>query len=416
MIIPPAKGKGTRKKSGPHDCAARPFLILLIYRLVLDGADGNAVPAFLGKHVADTLTLSLDAVSSNLVLVDEGSLHSLGTLVGETDVNLLGTILRCVTLDDNLSVLVVLEVHCNLLYVRHLVVSDVVAANLEEDVAHGVELVVVNLYNLGLAVLASGKLSLKGSVGGVAAVEGGVGSLYIATKSVDLSVESIDFTLIVGLNALEAVAEVVRYAGEELYCSVVGVVTAGSVLDVVVCHVPSDRGLDGDSPLTTCAEVEVEVKANLGCEIVVVAVATVTFGEVTGRSVPEVVAPACACYSLNLEETTAAVVACEEVVEINGAINAHILAVKSGSALGTATPRRGVHAPCALYAEAEYGRNLLVDVNADHTTHVAPEGGILEGGSTTTHEAERPVIPKFALLESFLSLHCRCSQEHCSDE
>ena len=55
-------------------------------------ADRNAVPAQLLEHVGLTTTLSIDAASVNLVLVDEHVLNSLGTAIGQTDVVVVRTL------------------------------------------------------------------------------------------------------------------------------------------------------------------------------------------------------------------------------------------------------------------------------------------------------------------------------------
>ncbi len=134
---------------------------------------------------------------------------------------------------------------------------------------------------------------------------------------VDLAVEGVDFSLVVGLNALEAVAEVVGYAGLKVERGLVGVVSGGGLVNVGVRHVPYDRRFEGDCEVFVY--VEVEVKSDFGCEVVPV---------FAGGLVEVFVAPACTGYCLDREGTAFAIVASKEVEEVDCAIHAYIRVIE----------------------------------------------------------------------------------------
>ena len=64
--------------------------MLIFFSLLahVDGANRNAVPVRLAEHVTHAQTSSINALGSNLVLVDQQVAHDVGACVGQTLVNL----------------------------------------------------------------------------------------------------------------------------------------------------------------------------------------------------------------------------------------------------------------------------------------------------------------------------------------
>mgnify|MGYP003488380193 FL=1 len=322
---------------------------------LLKGADAYAVPRLLREHVADAFALGVDAVSGDLVALDELSLNSLCTSVGKTYIHFEGTVGRSVAANLNLSVLVVLEVSCDHLHVGLLVSGDLGRTDAEEDVADRVEVVVHFLDNFLRAVQASGELVREAVSLGFPSVGVGYRLVESGAEVVDLTVEGVDFSLVVGLYASELVAtEVVGEAELQVESSVVCVVSGIALLNVVAGHVPNDRGLEGESNVV--AYVVVEVQADLCAEVVGVACA-----------VHVVVDPASAGNYFKTEGTNLAVVTAEEVAEVHCAIDPHVRVVESCAAAVANLPTRGVHAELAFSTYSESRCDLLGYVQAYET-------------------------------------------------
>jgi hypothetical protein len=144
----------------------------------------------------------------------------------------------------------------------------------EEDVADVVE-VVNNLFNSSGTTVASVELSLEVSELSEKSCVVCATSFEVAAESVDLSVESVNFCLVVGTNESEVmctvrVLEVVCDTSFELEVHIVRVVVR-IVTEVVVfvnalvaVHIPKEGGLDRECPSLSFAKVEVEVKTYLG--------------------------------------------------------------------------------------------------------------------------------------------------------
>ena len=155
--------------------------------LLFECADANSVPGLFLEHVADAFAFSGDAVSLDLVLVDEGVLDCLGTVLGELHVEVVVAVLGSVTLDDNLAVGVALHVVGNHRYVGHLVGGDGVRADAEEYEADGVVLVGNFLDNLDFGLLVLASLEFGGEFAGLSLP--GAGGSY---ASVELAAEVVD--------------------------------------------------------------------------------------------------------------------------------------------------------------------------------------------------------------------------------
>lgn len=343
---------------------------LLLVATVFDGADADTVPALLGEHVADTFALSIDAVSADFVLVDEGIFHCLCTCIGKTYVDFLGAVGRSITLDVNLGVFVVLQIGSYHLDIGLLVGSDCGRTYAEEYETYAVEDVGFFFYlnNFGFAVLASSQFVSKTI--GLGFPSGGVSVavVQLATEVVDLTVKGIDFGLVEGLNASEAGAEVVCHTCLQVEYGAVCIIVCVA-LRAVAIHVPSDAGLEGNGHLLR--NIEVEVQANLGYEVVVVGTIYQTFCFYIAGV--EVVSPTGTGKSLDGEGTCFALVTAEEVEEINLAIDTYIRVVESGARVDFLCPGGGVDAELAFNAESEGRSNLLVDMQTYQTTHVGEE-------------------------------------------
>ena len=99
--------------------ACRPYPLAELFSL-FDGADAHAVPIRFAEHVANALTLSSDALSGDVVLLNEDFLHSLGTFLGNASVDFCATFGRSITLDVDGGIFVVLEESGHALHVGQL--------------------------------------------------------------------------------------------------------------------------------------------------------------------------------------------------------------------------------------------------------------------------------------------------------
>ena len=89
-------------------------------RLVVDGADADAVPVGLAEHVADALAFGGDAVGSDVVFVHEDFLDCFGTRLGDFGVDFGGAFGRGIAFDDDACGGVVAQVGGDALYVGQL--------------------------------------------------------------------------------------------------------------------------------------------------------------------------------------------------------------------------------------------------------------------------------------------------------
>jgi len=386
-------------------------------------ADRYAVPAELLEHVGDTTALSVDALSINLVLVDQHVLHSLGTAIGQTDVVVLGTLGRSITLDVNSGSGVVLEVHGNALNIGLLVSSDVGLVNLEVNEDVHVLSALVNNLSLGLGSLAGSiQIALELSVACVSSVEVTLQAIELAAQTVDLTIQSIDVILAVLVGAeghvvlAIATLEVIGDTSLELNSSVVsihlalaiaglavplsagvGVVTIGHH-DVAV-HVPNNAGLQAEGPSAVCTEVEVEVCTSLGVPAVVVVAI-----DVSRLCAMESVQPTSTDNTLKLKYAGLALVTTEEVAQVNGTKQTGHGVVDDVRALGSPVvgllgPAGGVDGSLTLSAQTEDRSELLADLQTEDTTSAGPECITLEGHDSTTLQGYRPVVKELVLLE-----------------
>ena len=89
-------------------------------RLVVDGADADAVPVGLAEHVADALAFGGDAVGGDVVFVHEDFLDGFGTRLGDFGVDFGGAFGRGIAFDDDACGGVVAQVGGDALYVGQL--------------------------------------------------------------------------------------------------------------------------------------------------------------------------------------------------------------------------------------------------------------------------------------------------------
>lgn len=370
--------------------------------VLFEGADGNAVPGFFFEHIANAFAFSNDAVSVDFVLAHESFLNAFSAGLSELNVEVVVTVLGSITLDDNLGFGMALHVVGDHGYVGHLIGSDYAGTDAEEYEAYGVVLVgnFLNHLYFGLAVLASFEFGSEFAGLSLPCTCSSEASLELTAEVVDLTVESVDFSLVVGLNALEAITEVIGNAGHEVEGSVVLVVSAGGLVPfvlvvevVTVGHIPSDAGLEGDG--NVLADIEVEVKTNLCCEVVpVFALAFLVV------AIDIIVSPACAAYYFETEYAALAVVTTEESYEVNSAVHTYIGVVESGCGVNVAAPVGSVNCESGFNAEGESGSYLLLDVETCNTAHISEEGCVMHGGRNTTVETDRPIVKETGLLNS----------------
>ena len=149
--------------------------------------------------VSSAQTLNSDAVSSDLVLLNESVLHNLSALLRKLLVELLLTLGRSITLNLHLSVLVVLHVLSNHLDASVLSLIDSSLALTEDYVRLQNILCRSNNSSSGRTSLACSELSLQ--VSNLLVSSGQLTSLSVvlSTQTVDLSVQTVDLSLVTEL-------------------------------------------------------------------------------------------------------------------------------------------------------------------------------------------------------------------------
>ena len=394
---------GTKKREPPCEgrfplCGGRGTTGGLT-RLVVDGADADAVPVGLAEHVADALAFGGDAVGRDVVFVHEDFLDSFGARLGDFGVDFGRTFGRGVALDDDARGGVVAQVGGHAFYVGQLRGVDDGLALAEGD--DGFEFLARAGDGRGLDdgfAFAQGFHLLAEGVD--AAV--GVAELLVlfakgAAHVVHLGVEAIDFAVIIGAHDSEVVAavaalEVVGEAGGQFEIGVVDVIVAvaevGVAVDAVCAvHVPDNGGLDGDGPGVVKAEVELEVEAGFrGPSVDVV------------RVVEIVVQPSGAGDGFDFEDAGVAEVAAEEIHEVDAAEETEVRGVERGFAFG------GVDGPEAFDVETEDGGHLLAEADSDGGACVGPEGVMGQRADDAAVEGDGPVVREAGRENGFLRL------------
>ena len=291
--------------------------------LLADCADAYAIPVGFAEHVADAFALSADAVFSNLILVDEQGLNGFSAILGNLSVDGCTTFGAGITLDFHLGIVVVLQIGSNALNVGELAGVNSALA-LTEGNEHVGSIAALGLGNglddgLLVAAVVQGVLEILDGllVGSNLSVLVGNG----AAQGVDLSVQTVDFSLVISTAEGEvvgtvAVLEVIGHAGEQLEVAHVDVVTFQIVIFNSVGEAVYDGGLNTYGPSLLLADVEVQVQAELASHAVCITVAY-AIG----------VAPTGTYDTFYLKQAGLALITCEEVAEVDDTVQANVAGV-----------------------------------------------------------------------------------------
>ncbi len=302
----------------PGVCVVLAMCYFLFVLRIFDGADAYAVPRFLGEHVADAFAFSNDAVSVDFVLINESVLNGFSAVFSEFDVEVEVTVLRSIAFNEDFRIFVILEVSGDHFNVGLLVGGDNGRTDAEEYVANRVEVVANFLDGLYGTSVAGSELVGEVVCFGFSGVGLGSSLVESGAEVVNLTVEGVDFSLVVRHYASEFVAtEVVGNRCLEVECSTVDVISGGCLVGTGVVHVPCNVGAETQSYIV--AYVEVEVETGFGNEVVGIAMAYNI-----------VVTPAGTGNSLNGEGAGLAVVAAEEVEQVNCSVCSYVRIVESG--------------------------------------------------------------------------------------
>ena len=183
-------------------------MISLLF-LLLGSIDehSNAVEvALLRNLIGCTETLNSDAVGSNLILLDESVLNNISTVDRELVVQVNRTLGRSVAAADNLRIGMVAHVLGN--HLNACILSGINnALTLTED-NNGLEEVLLLLYNLYRTRLTLSELSLQVGDGLSVSSNLAILGIDVSTELVDLSVQTVDLSLVAELSNLEVVSAV----------------------------------------------------------------------------------------------------------------------------------------------------------------------------------------------------------------
>lgn len=348
--------------------------------------------------------MSGDAVSSHFVFLNKSCLNGLSTSCSEFSVELCATFGRSITLNDEFSIGVVLEILSNHLDVGLLVSLDLRRTYAIEYVANRVDSVRNDFFNNGFASFASSEFSSETVSFSLPCVRSGYATVELTAEVVDLSVESINFSLVVGTNASETGVDVVSNASEEVERSVVFVVTGRVPFTFIVAHVVSNRGFQRHGHVVF--EVEVERKTGFGSERRVVV-------EICVRASIVSASPTSTCKNIDVEETTFAFVTADEVEEVYTAIETNVRVVNGSGAVYSVVPRRSVNSSVAFNTKTEDGSQHFVEVDTESATNIADEVSTFEGSKSTTINTYLDVVSQFRSSDSLL-LSLRCEYTECS--
>ena len=245
------------------------YAIVNVFRLFCHIVEGsNAVELeFLEELIRRTTTLSAQAVGRNLILLDEGVLHGVGTINRQFVVQLQRTLGRSITLHLHLGLGMILHVRSNQLNgsilsrINHALTLAEENGRLQVGSSSGLH--IDRIARLAVASVESSlqvtDLSILGSQQGILVVQ-------VSTQLVDLIIQTVNLSLVTELSNLEivgtvAVQELVVYTNKDTENSVRKAVPNAVV--VVTVEGPYHVRLNVELPSLLLAEVEREVDTGL---------------------------------------------------------------------------------------------------------------------------------------------------------
>ncbi len=371
--------------------------------------------------VSSAQTLNSDAVSSDLVLLNESVLHNLSALLRKLLVELLLTLGRSITLNLHLSVLVVLHVLSNHLDASVLSLIDSSLALTEDYVRLQNILCRSNNSSSGRTSLACSELSLQ--VSNLLVSSGQLTSLSVvlSTQTVDLSVQTVNLSLVAELLNLEVVSTVrstelvvntslQRESTVELLLAI----NTGETLEGIS---PSNSGLtqnntrlDVNLPCLVSTQVESEVDSSLSVQTTLLgspsAAVTTTY------------------ESDNLESTGLTLVTCEQVVHVPSGHQIKVSSVDESLATESSLTISLVsEISVNVQSQTEYGGQVLTNTKTELRSEALEETStfsiilireLVHVGSNTSVDTYIPVVLSFVSCNSSSLCASRHSQHSSS--
>ncbi len=372
--------------------------------------------------VSSAQTLNSDAVSSDLVLLNESVLNNLSALLRKLLVELLLTLGRSITLNLHLSVLVVLHVLSNHLDASVLSLIDSSLTLTEDYVRLQNILCRSNNSSSGRTSLACSELSLQ--VSNLLVSSGQLTSLSVvlSTQTVDLSVQTVDLSLVAELLNLEVVSTV-RSTELVVNTSLQRESTVELLVTIVTNDAlerisPSNSGLtqnntrlDVNLPCLVSTQVESEVDSSLSVQTTLLgspsAAVTTTY------------------ESNNLESTGLTLVTCEQVVQVPGRHQVEISSVDESLATESSLTISLVsEISVNVQSQTEYSGQVLTNTKTELRSEALEETSLLvtsgliipllHVGSNTSVDTNVPVVLSFVSCNSSSLCASRHSQHSSS--
>ena len=359
----------------------------------------NTVEIVLLREVSSsTHTLSAYAISSNLVALDQSVLYALSTSLRESLILLSITLGRSITLNQNLSVLVVTHVLSN--HLDACILSSVDSALALTEDYDRLELCVLLNNNLSCRsglVLASGQLSLKVRDGAVSSSNLTILRVALGTELVDLSIQLINLALVAELSLSKvvstvAISELVVQTDIQLEQTVTAIILhistniAQSIAHTItiVLQTEDDSRLNIELKSLGSTQIESKIQSSLRGQ-------TISLTQST-----ESVLPTEAIKGNQLKSTGLTFISTKQVAQVKSTQQANICSINDGLVTHHRLRIALRHQiSICVNSQTEYGGQILTQTDTGIGSEALSKAivtPLLHRSSSTTLNAEVPVV------------------------